>query len=135
MVADVEAAVGDDGVGPGFFHVVGVGGGIGRGEVAFLVETGRGGFDEGDITIFTVEVEIAFGKAECCRSGGVLLPFDVAGVELEAHQRFCASAVEVIAEGDGAADGGGELGRKISLLGGDFAIFEFEFHDAATCAG
>src|SRR5687767_401182 len=76
-VADVEAAVGDRGVGPGFG--LAPRGRVGRGEAAQFPIPFGSGLDQRHSSVLAVEVEAAVGIAEGRRADGTLFPLHFAG--------------------------------------------------------
>src|SRR6516162_4098739 len=88
-VANVELAVGDDGVRPGGVIA------SGRLEPAVLHVLLWVGLDEGDRPAFVTVVEPAVGIGDGALAGPSVLPHDLARLELDAVEPAAALAVEV----------------------------------------
>ena len=75
VIPDVEAAVCDDGVGPGFFHVsAGVRRLVGRGKAAFGPISLGGWFDQCDLAVFPVQIETIISVTHGSRSKRRIFP-------------------------------------------------------------
>ena len=80
LLAEVELAVGDDGVGPGFFFLVG------GHEGAFEFVAGWGGFDQGDVAALVTVGKVAVDISD---AGGAVTgdfngaPLDFPGFEFD----------------------------------------------------
>lgn len=98
MLAKVEFAVGDNGVGPGLGFLVGGHKG------AFEFVGGGGGFDEGDVAALVAVDKVSVDGGDGCRAVAGTFdrsPFDLAGFEFNADG---ITAVVLVAAVDVAVD-------------------------------
>ena len=101
MIADIEAAVCDDRIGPGFFHLsAGMRRLVRRGKAAFGAIAFGGGFDQCDVAIFPVQVETAFGVTHGGGPERAIFPEDFSGRKFKALHGTAGGPVKVVADFD-----------------------------------
>ncbi|MFM1942415.1 MAG: hypothetical protein RI897_1397 [Verrucomicrobiota bacterium] len=132
-VADIEFAIGDGGVGPGFgLAAVGFIGGGEHGD--FAVGFGVG-LEEGDLAVIAVEDEVSIDGEDGAGGGGApFFPGDFAGFEMDTEEGLVTCAVEVISDEDGASGAGGEAVGEVDLLGGEGVTGAGDFGEATADA-
>src|SRR5262249_8673899 len=120
VIAQVELAIGDDGVRPGGeLRVV-----VGLVEAAPFLVAVRRGVHQGHRPLLTPDVEPAVRRGERALAHRGVVPFDLAGLGVGAHQLLFVRAVLIIPDADESADVAGQglveeylLGREALSLG------------------
>ena len=136
VIADMEASVCDDWVGPGFLHLsAGMGRLVGRGKAAFGPITLRGCFDQCDISVFAVQIETAFGVTHGGGPERAIFPDYFSGRKFKTLHGTAGGPVEMVADFDDAADGRWMLCGKVGFFSDEFPVFGGEVDGATTGAG
>src|SRR5262249_13332414 len=106
LVAQVEAAVGDDGVRPGLGLAP-----VRLVEAALLAAALRRCLHQRHLPVLAADVQPVVGVAERPLAHRAVLPADLAGAEVQAQQRAVARAVHEVVDKHHAADAVGHLLR------------------------
>ena len=107
-IADIEPSVGDDRIGPGLGRAAVRR--VGGFEAALLAVSLRGRLHQRHLAVLPVQVQPPVGIAERRGGDAAVIPFDVAGGELQAEQRPRAGAIEVFSHLHRAANACRQLG-------------------------